>query len=80
MFLSRPLSTIAFTVFSEIVIVFLGSDFDGPRNIGYSSSGSLFHLSLDGLSENASWCGEKLEEPDRLRKVRDFRLVLCADL
>jgi len=80
--LTYALSTITSPVFSEIVVFYRDYDLPGAYSAwpGRSPVQSAFQNGIGaGIAEEASRHHRRFGVFRALRKVRDFRLVLCAD-
>jgi len=68
----RALSTVVSPVFSQVTIVYWDRDFCGVHS-GWTDGQA-------DMAEEASWYHRQFEAFHVIHKVRDFRLVLCADV
>jgi len=76
----RAFSTIASPVFSRVTAFYLDDDFRGAF-YGFQGSLAFYRLSATNAKQRvASQHRKVFEVLRRMRKVRDFRLELCADV
>ena len=76
--LTYALSTITSPVFSEVTVFYRDYDF---RGISIISPGHVTcWMSPDKRAEDDLWHCKRFEVFREMRKVRDFQLVLCADV
>ena len=81
-FLRAVLSTITSPAFSKVVILYEDGDFCGlsaSMELGNLKSYYRF-LMPDEIAEEASWHRQMFEVFRGMHAVRDFQLVLCADV
>ena len=71
------LPTITSLVFSEVVIVYRDRDFSG---VGHYPLSVFREISPAGRATEASWHCSLFEAFREMYAMRDFRLVLCADV
>lgn len=72
------LSTITSPVFPEVIVIYQDCDFRGVQSTWFPSD-NPFRLMLEAKrAEEASWHHSLFEVFREMRKVRDFRLILCA--
>ena len=79
--LTYALSTITSPVFSEVVVFYRDYDF-GFYGSKYTSLGWPWRCRIlgDERAEDASRHGARFEVLRKMHRMRDFRLVLCADV
>jgi hypothetical protein len=79
--LKHPLSTITSPAFLEIIVFYHDLDFHGAwGSTGASTYGPFYHMSETEREEEVSRHHRQFEVLHEVQKVRDFRLVLCADV
>ena len=79
--LKFALSTIRSPVFSEVTIFYRDYDFRGVQpNHNVLDGPPICRMSPDEMVEDALWHRRRFEVFREMRKVRDFQLVLCADV
>ena len=77
--LTYALSTITSPVFTEVTALYREYHFCGVE-LPWSDRPRLRRRTLAEKAEEASWHSRWFEAFQRMHKVRDFRLVLCADV
>ena len=79
--LKYALSTIRSPVFSEVTIFYRDYDFRGVQpNHNVLDGPPICRMSPDEMVEDALWHRRRFDVFREMRKVRDFQLVLCADV
>lgn len=81
-FLKHALSTITSTAFLEVMVIYRDRDFCGTRRTLWASHeySPLRSVSQTERAEEASRYNRQLEVFPEAQTVRDFQLVLCADV
>ena len=79
-FLKTTLSTITSPVFSEVVVSYRDYDFAGVEFSPHLGSGILRNSKPAGRAKEASWHRGLFKMFRKMYTVRNFRLVLCADV
>ena len=77
--LTYVLSTVTSPVFAEVTALYREYHFCGVE-FPWSDRPRLRKRVSAEKTEEASWHSQRFEAFRRMRKVRDFRLVLCADV
>jgi hypothetical protein len=79
--LKHTLSTITSPAFLEIIVFYYDLDFHGVWGLlGDTTRGPFYRMSENERAEEASRHHRQFEVLHEVQKVRDFRLVLCADV
>lgn len=79
--LAYVLSTITSPVFSEVAVFYRDYDFRGIfRNLRAPGKPTICWMSPDKMVEDALWTHRRFEVFREMGRLRDFRLVLCADV
>jgi len=76
--LTYALSTITSPVFSEVTVFYRDYDFRGVHAV--PSGHTCCWMSPDEKAEDDLWHRRRFQVFREMRQVRDFRLVLCADV
>lgn len=79
-FLAHALSTIRSPVFSEVIVFYRDCDFRGVQRRWHPGRDPLCPVSEHGEAQEALWYHKQFEVFREIHKVRDFRLVLRADV